>query len=419
MMRTTIARVGSAGAILLVLPILLACEAATPSDHEGDHGEGSALAETGPHGGRLLESDGFEVEIALVDHPAGAELRAWTTRDGQPVDPAEVTLHVALARLGGNVDEIAFEPTPDAGFSRGTAVIAEPHSFEVSVAASVGSDRHEWRYDSFEGRTRIDSEVARTLGVATDVAGPARLKDVVTLYGRVSPDPERVRSIRARFDGVVRSVRAPIGHTVSKGDPLLTIESNESLNAYTITAPISGVVTFRDANPGEQTGGRLLLTITDPSVVWVDLSVFPTDRSGVAIGSDVSIVATRGDVRTTGEISIIDVLANEDQSLIARAVIDNADGALIPGHFVSAEVVAAEYEVDVAVERAALQSSGGWPVVYVRVGDEYEARRVELGRTGVERVEVLAGLEAGARYVTEHSYLIKADIEKSGAAHAH
>ena len=36
-----------------------------------------------------------------------------------------------------------------------------------------------------------------------------------------------------------------------------------------------------------------------------------------------------------------------------------------------------------------------------------------------EWVEILGGLDPGARYVTENSYVIKADIEKSGASHDH
>ncbi len=36
-----------------------------------------------------------------------------------------------------------------------------------------------------------------------------------------------------------------------------------------------------------------------------------------------------------------------------------------------------------------------------------------------ENVEVLGGLEPGTEYVTGNSYLIKADIEKSGASHDH
>jgi acetyl/propionyl-CoA carboxylase alpha subunit len=42
-----------------------------------------------------------------------------------------------------------------------------------------------------------------------------------------------------------------------------------------------------------------------------------------------------------------------------------------------------------------------------------------LGRSDGRFTEVLAGLQAGDRYVVENSYLIKADIEKSGASHDH
>jgi cobalt-zinc-cadmium efflux system membrane fusion protein len=44
---------------------------------------------------------------------------------------------------------------------------------------------------------------------------------------------------------------------------------------------------------------------------------------------------------------------------------------------------------------------------------------LDLGRRDSDRIEVLGGLEAGTRYVTTNSYLLKADIEKSGASHDH
>jgi cobalt-zinc-cadmium efflux system membrane fusion protein len=44
---------------------------------------------------------------------------------------------------------------------------------------------------------------------------------------------------------------------------------------------------------------------------------------------------------------------------------------------------------------------------------------LELGRQNRDWVEVLGGIEPGTQYVTDNSYLIKADIEKSGASHDH
>ena len=54
-----------------------------------------------------------------------------------------------------------------------------------------------------------------------------------------------------------------------------------------------------------------------------------------------------------------------------------------------------------------------------QVDDTYEIRPLELGRSDGNLTEVLGGLQAGDRYVVENSYLIKADIEKSGASHDH
>ena len=50
---------------------------------------------------------------------------------------------------------------------------------------------------------------------------------------------------------------------------------------------------------------------------------------------------------------------------------------------------------------------------------DYVRRLVELGEQDDEHVEVLGGLKPGTTYVTEQSFLIKADIEKSGASHDH
>jgi cobalt-zinc-cadmium efflux system membrane fusion protein len=403
-----------AGTLLL---LLLACSGPDPhSAHTADQEPGEAEA-TGPHGGRLLTSGDFELELAIFERGMSPELRAWVRENGQPVAPADVSLRVELARLGGRLDVISF--APEAEYLLGDPIVAEPHSFEVRVEARHGGETHTWRYESFEGRTRIAPEVAESLGVETAIAGPAVLDDTVSVYGRIRANPERVREVRARFEGVVRGVHADVGDVVAKGDRLLTIESNESLEAYSIRASIGGVVTQRHANPSEQTSGRLLLTITDPSSVWADLAVFPGDRSRVGTGNPVSIAFAAVGEPLTGVISTVEVLARDDQSVTARAVLPNPEGRLVPGTFVTAEITVGEHEVPLAVRREGLQSYRDSTVVYAQVGDQYEVRRLELGRESREYVEVLGGIEIGTRYVAANSYVIKADIEKSGAAHDH
>jgi cobalt-zinc-cadmium efflux system membrane fusion protein len=398
---------------------LFACNGSDPhaGDGAGHGGEDAAAEAKGPNGGRLLTSGDFELELAILKRGGPPEFRAWTRKHGQPVAPAEVSLQVELARLGGRFDEISFAPEGD--YLRGDTVVYEPHSFEVSIAAEHGGETHTWQYENFEGRTRIAPAMAESLGVETAIAGPAVLEETVTVYGRIRANPERVREVSARFDGVVRDVNADVGSVVAKGDPLLTIESNESLNTYSITAPIGGLVTQRDANPGEQTRGRLLLTITDPTSVWADLAVFPGDRDRVRAGNPVSIVAVTAGEPVAGVIAIVEIAAKEDQSVTARAVLPNPEGRLVPGTFITAEITVGEHAVPLAVRREGIQAFRDSTVVYVQMGDEYEVRMLDLGRAAGDYVEVLGGIDPGTRYVAANSYIIKADIEKSGASHDH
>jgi cobalt-zinc-cadmium efflux system membrane fusion protein len=261
--------------------------------------------------------------------------------------------------------------------------------------------------------------MAEAFGLETMVAGPAVLTQTLALYGRVVPNADRVREVSARFDGAIRSVEVALGEMVREGQTLARIESNESLRPYTIDAPIAGTITERTANAGEQTAGRRLLTIVDTSSVWANLSVFLGDRGRVRVGAPVTLRSTLGGPSVEGTISYVSVLADTNQAVTARVELDNADGEWALGTYVTAEVVVDEKEVALAVKRSGLQTFREFTVVYAQVGDQYEVRMLELGMQDDEWIEVLGGLQPGTRYVTEGSYILKADVEKSGAAHDH
>jgi cobalt-zinc-cadmium efflux system membrane fusion protein len=116
---------------------------------------------------------------------------------------------------------------------------------------------------------------------------------------------------------------------------------------------------------------------------------------------------------------MIEVVADHDQTVVARVVLANPNGRLLPGTFIKAEVTVDQYEVPLAVKKTGLQAFRDFTVVYAQVDDQYEVRMLEIGRDDGTFVEVLGGLEPGTRYVDGNSHLIKADIEKSGAAHDH
>lgn len=379
--------------------------------------EGEPEPEKGPHRGRMLRDEDFAVELSIFETGVPPEFRVWVTDDGEPVDPDKVNLKVVLTRLGGVEDHIEFASQGD--FLRGDTVIYEPHSFVVTLTAEYNGKTYRWQYDNFEGRTRIEPNIAEAMGIATGTAGPALLRETSRVYGRLVMNPERVRQISARFDGTVERVNVTLGERVGKGQALIAVNSNENLKTYTITSPIDGVVLQRIANPGEQTNGRALLTIADNRALLAELEVFPATRARVVPGVPVAISVRGLDIQVQGVVRQVDTVIRPNQASVVRVELKEPPTGLVPGAFVSGDIQVAEYEVPLAVKRSGLQAFRDFTVIYAKVGDEYEVRMLELGREAGEWVEVLGGLKPGTEYVTENSYIIKADIEKSGASHDH
>lgn len=405
--------------ILALMAGVAGCQQDRPemTDASGHASRAAAEPEKGPHGGRLFRDGDFALELSIFETGVPPEFRVWAVKAGVPVVPQDVELSVTLTRLGNRKDEIGFVPQGD--FLRGDTVVYEPHSFVVAIAARYQGSNHQWQYDNFEGRTEIGADVAAAFELGTERAGPVIITQTVTTYGRIEPNHEQSRTVSARFDGVIEAVHVSLGDRVRRGQVLATVESNESLKPFDLTAPIAGVITQRVANSGEQTRGRALFTIVDTTSVWAEFAIFPADRERVRIGAPVSVHATHSGVSTTGEIARINPIAESNQSVLALVVLDNTQGQFPPGTHVTGAIEVAQFDVPLAVKRVGLQAFRDFTVVYEQIGDQFEVRMLDLGRQDSVWIEVLGGIDAGARYVTTNSYLIKADIEKSGASHDH
>lgn len=407
--------------MLFVLAGWLMFPAGYASDSHHDehaHHDDEVKEAKGPHGGRLLVQDDFSLEVSIYETGLPPEFRVYVYKDSRPIVPDEVTLDIELKRLGDKLDRIRFTPQQD--YLRGDTVIYEPHSFEVTVNAAHQGKSYSWHYDSLEGRTHIPGNIAREMGIRTEAVGPVTLIETRTLTGRVQTNPNRLSRVRPRFAGVVKAIRHELGDVVRAGDILATIQSNESLQEYHVKAPINGLIVKRDVQVGEATGDEPLFVIVDLSEVWVELDVFVRDLDLIKKGQAVMVESLDGNYRKTASIDWVSPLtAHASQSVRARVIVANEDGALRPGQFIRGYVTVAEHAVSLAVRQAALQRFRDFQVVFARFDDVYEVRMLELGRQNHEWVEVLGGIEAGTQYVTDNSYLIKADIEKSGASHDH
>ena len=95
--------------IVLALIILRMGKTTVKDSHGGAESlhEGAEQVK-GPHGGRLLSKDDFQVEITIYERGVPPQFRVYVFDRGKAVDPDEVKLTIELHRLGGRGDVINF-----------------------------------------------------------------------------------------------------------------------------------------------------------------------------------------------------------------------------------------------------------------------------------------------------------------------
>ncbi len=277
-----------------------------------------------------------------------------------------------------------------------------------------GHDEHE------EGKTEIKPDAAKQAGVVIEKAAPITIKKLVALTGRITINQNTQAQVRARFPGIVRNVKANLGDNVKKGQVLAIVESNESLKEYNVVAPINGTILARSTNLGDVANDEPLFTIADLSTVWAKFHIFPKDADMVATQQSVRVhtldKSKSDNAKITMLLPTVDALS---QTLVAVAPLTNENNIWRPGMTVEGDVGVSKQQVQIAVRESALQTMENQTVVFVQEGDSYEMKPVKTGVSDGEYVEIINGLSAGQSYVSEGSFIIKADILKSGAAHEH
>jgi membrane fusion protein, heavy metal efflux system len=405
---------------LLACALTAACGQTPTGNEAGEtHGATAAEYERGPHRGRMLRDGDFAVEMTIFEDGVEPEFHVYAYRGDKPVAPGEVQLTVELTRLGGRIDRFAFAPRED--YLRGNAVVHEPHSFDVKVTAVERGRAHSWSYASYEGRTTIATEAARAGGVKSERAGPATIAELVDMSGRVEITPEGKADVRAWLPGRIVSMSGQLGQRVRKGQTLVRVESSHSLQVYAVTAPISGIIVEKNANVGDTTADRALFVIADPTKLHAEFFVYPRDAERIRVGQKVNLRSLSGEARLQAGVEAILPTADlASQTLMAHVHLPASAATLFrPGMGVEGSFTISETQVPLAVRTKAIQRFRDFEVVYAKVGDTYEVRMLRIGRRTPEWTEILGGLEPGAEYVTDGAFLIRADVEKSGASHDH
>jgi multidrug efflux pump subunit AcrA (membrane-fusion protein) len=258
-----------------------------------------------------------------------------------------------------------------------------------------------------------DAKVAAA-GIELAKASPGVLHDSLLLNGMVQPNQELLVQVTPRFPGIVRDVRKRVGDRVQKGDVLAIVESNQSLTPYELKAALAGTVIDRQTTLGEYVSEQKpAFVIADLSTVWVDFSVYRRDLTRVNIGDQVFIDPADGGLAIEAKVSYLSPVSSSDtQSALARAIVPNPEQRLRPGLFTTGRLTLSAKQVAVAVKSSALQTIETRTVVFVRNGEKFEARDVEIGERDAEFVEITFGVLEGDVYAARNSFIVKAELAK-------
>ena len=194
-----------------------------------------------------------------------------------------------------------------------------------------------------------------------------------------------------------------------------------ALGRYELRAPFDGMVVEKHLVQGESIKeDSNVFTISDLATVWAEINVTPRDLQAVRVGAAATVRAATAGTQARGTVAYVGaMLGEQNRSALARVTLANPDLAWRPGLFVTADVHGAPQAVALAVPAAALFTVEGKTSVFVPVDGGYAARPVLTGRSDGKLVEITQGLRAGDSYVAAGGNILKAELSKGGASHAH
>ncbi|MEL7655544.1 MAG: HlyD family efflux transporter periplasmic adaptor subunit [Bacillota bacterium] len=258
----------------------------------------------------------------------------------------------------------------------------------------------------------------------------------VDCYESAALEGSTEKIVTAKTSGLVSKIVASEGEYLSKGDAIIQLtndsagddlkssqlslresqlsfeSSQEQLDKYSITAPISGTVIEKAVKEGDtlessNSGSATLCVIADMSVMTFTINVDELDIASLKEGQEVSITADALSGKTfTGYVDNIGILGTSTDGVTSypvTIVINDAED-LWPGMNVSAQIVVDSAENVLTVPVSAVNrgntvlvkgADGTEGVNQAGAPDGAQYVRIEVGLNDESFIEVTKGLSEG------------------------
>ena len=317
---------------------------------------------------------------------------------------------------------------------------------------------------------RLDAESADRIGVTYATAERRDLDMTVQTLGTVAYDETRLATVNPKVDGWVERLHVNFtGAPVRKGQPLMEVYSPQLVSAQeelvlaarllrdargesasrnaqelleasrrrlsywdvpdeeidrvettgtvrkslTLEAPASGIVVEKNVVEGDRVmPGMTLFRIADLSTVWIEADVYEKDLSLVGEGQTGRVTFETYPGRAfEGRITYVyPTVSIQSRTGRIRLELPNPDLDLKPGMYARIELEVPARDPALVVPRSAVLATGERSLVFVREADgSLVPRQVVSGRASGRFVEILSGLEEGARVVSSAAFLVDAE----------
>jgi multidrug efflux pump subunit AcrA (membrane-fusion protein) len=302
----------------------------------------------------------------------------------------------------------------------------------------------------------LTSQGVNNLGLQTEVIEETDFAITTFAFGRTEANPEKRSTLSSRIAGRVIETNLAIGSYVSKGDPLILLESRQPGDpppSVWLNAPADGTiigVNTRLGAPVEPSDS--LAELADLKTIYL-IATMPQATAGkIAQGSQAKIrfpirpnkeyigtllkfaacpcpdpaCALGQDISTRSEKSE----STDINSAGVIFTIDNPDNQLRPGMNAECSIIMEKRQAVLSVPRDAVQGGTSNRHVYVKhpkIPHAFDRVNVQTGLTSDERIEIVDGLLAGDEVVTRGAYSLGFAGSSSGpslkeamdAAHGH
>jgi membrane fusion protein (multidrug efflux system) len=311
------------------------------------------------------------------------------------------------------VERVARTEIVDSIEAVGTALANEQADLNSTVTERI--ERINFTDGQFVPRGAVIATLVRSEQGANRNESQARLREAQLQLARLKQLQAQGFATKARIDE--QQANVDIARAQSQ-------QADSQIADRVIRAPFPGYLSLRRVSAGTVVNaGTTIATIVDHSRIKLDFTVPETFLPALKPGLEISATAAAfpGE-QFRGRISSIDpVIDPVSRAATARAILPNPDLRLRPGMLMTVDIRSAPREA-LTVPELAVIGEGSGAFVW-KVDDANEASRVEI-RAGTRRdgrVEVLSGLEEGARIVSEGTVKLRGPgpvkpVERAAAA---